>query len=276
VQAKLIFTGEPPYPHDKVYKLQQLLEASRNDLIVMSDSDVRVTSDFCSAIASEFAERPVDLVTCPYKAIGGPALASRLEALSMNVDFSTGLFTASLLEGTKFAVGPTIVARRSALEELGGLEAFKDYLAEDFMLGNVASRRGFRVALSPYIIEHRIGSEIFAKNIAHRFRWARTTRRSRPAGYLGQFFTYPASAALCLSFTGKYWLWLLLVTTALRVAKAWTVSQWCLRAPVNWFLLPLSDLLTFLFWIGGFFGNTISWRGKTFHLNRDGTVRASP
>lgn len=37
-----------------------------------------------------------------------------------------------------------------------------------------------------------------------------------------------------------------------------------------WWLLPFQDTLSFLVWIGGFFGKTILWRGHKYHLRRDG------
>jgi ceramide glucosyltransferase len=36
--------------------------------------------------------------------------------------------------------------------------------------------------------------------------------------------------------------------------------------------LPVQDILAFLFWIAGFFGNSILWRGRRYILKRDGTV----
>ena len=39
---------------------------------------------------------------------------------------------------------------------------------------------------------------------------------------------------------------------------------------VSWTLLPVQDLLSFLFWISGFFGNTIVWRGRRYYLHPDG------
>lgn len=274
VPARLILTGEPPYPHAKVFSLQCMLEASQNDLIAMSDSDVRVRPDFCLSLAAEFSEERLGLVTCPYRAVSGKAIWSRLEAIGMNTDFHAGLFTAVMMEGAKFAVGPTIVARKHVLHALGGLERVKDYLSsEDYMLGRIAADLGFLVRISPYVIEHRIGSEGMLKNFSHRLRWARTTRRSRPWGYVGQFFTHclPVSFATCLVFPD---LWALMaVTFTLRVASAWTVSRGILRARIPWLLLPLQDLLGFAFWIAGFFGNSIRWRGRRYTLNRDGTVQ---
>lgn len=274
IQARLILTGEPPYPHAKVFSLQCMLDQSRHDLIVMSDSDVRVGRDFCQKLAAEFADGQLGLVTCPYRAVAGKTIWSRLEAVGMNTDFHAGLLTAVMMEGTKFAVGPTIVARKHVLNSLGGIERVKDYLSsEDFMLGRIAADQGFMVRLSSYIVEHRIGSEQMLQNFSHRLRWARTTRRSRPLGYVGQFFTHPLpiSLGMCFLIHG-HWA-LLAITIALRIAAAWTVSERILRARVPWLLLPLQDFLGFAFWIAGFFGNSINWRGRRYILNRDGTVQ---
>jgi ceramide glucosyltransferase len=35
-------------------------------------------------------------------------------------------------------------------------------------------------------------------------------------------------------------------------------------------LLPVQDAISFLVWIGGFFGKTILWRGRKYYLLRDG------
>jgi ceramide glucosyltransferase len=37
-----------------------------------------------------------------------------------------------------------------------------------------------------------------------------------------------------------------------------------------WWLIPIQDLLSFVIWIAGFFGNTIHWRGRTYSLLPDG------
>jgi ceramide glucosyltransferase len=189
----------------------------------------------------------------------------------MNTDFHAGLFTAVLMEGAKFAVGPTIVARRTAIDALGGIERVKDYLAEDFMLGRLASDH-VGVRLSPYVVEHRIGSDSLQKNFAHRLRWARSSRCSRPWGYIGQFFTHPMPVSLLVAFIWPAVWPALAVSVALRAFAAWIVSERILGVRVSWLLLPLQDLLGFGFWIAGFFGNSILWRGRRYLLNRDGTM----
>ncbi|MBK5294360.1 MAG: glycosyltransferase, partial [Acidobacteriia bacterium] len=250
-----------------------MMAEARYELLAMSDSDVRVSPDFLQTMAAEFQDPALGLTTCPYRAVPGKGLWSRLEAIGMNTEFLAGILVARFLEGMKFAVGPTIVARRGTLEAIGGMERVKDYLAEDFVLGQFASEAGLGVGLSSYVIEHRIGTSDFAANARHRLRWCRSTRRSRPAGYAGQLFTNPVPFVLLLFVVAPGWWPLCAVTLAARVAAAWATAGWVLRDPLCkrlWWLVLLEDVASFAFWAAGFFGNTIDWRGRKYYLRRDG------
>jgi len=270
VSSRLVLTGEPPYPNAKVFSLDRMLAAASNDLVVMSDSDIRVTSDFLRTLAAEFQTADLGVATCPYRAVPGASFWSRLEATGMNTDFWGSALVARMLEGTHFAVGPTIVTRRNVLQSIGGFARLKDYLAEDFVLGKFAAEAGHGVILSSYVVEHHIGSTTLQQNISHRLRWTRSTRRSRPAGYIGQLFTMPLPLALLVFAAFPSWWPVLLVAGIVRVVAAYIVSARVLRARITWLLLPIEDLLGFCFWIAGFFGNTISWRGRRYKLFSDG------
>lgn len=273
VAARLLVTGEPPYANAKVFCLEKMLEVASHDLLVMSDSDIRVTPTMLRAVAAEFQDQRIGVATCPYRAVAGASVWSRLEALGMNTEFFAGVLVARMLEGMKFAVGPTIVARKSVLDAVGGCERLKDYLAEDFVLGKFAAELGFGVILSSYVVEHRIGSEPWSLNATHRVRWARSTRRSRPAGYVGGLFTNPIPIALLLCVAQPSWWPVFFGALALRSAAAYVVSVDVLSERVLWHLLFVQDLLSFAFWVAGFFGNTIIWRGRRYHLMRDGRFR---
>ena len=140
------------------------------------------------------------------------------------------------------------------------------------MLGRIASELGFVVRMSPYIVEHRIGSHGMRANFSHRLRWARSTRRSRPWGYIGQLFTHSLPVGLLAGITHPDWWWLVAVTAFLRAVAAWVVSERILGAAIPWLLLPLQDAVGFAFWVAGFFGKSIQWRGRRYTLNRDGTM----
>lgn len=276
IPSRLVITGEPAYPNAKVFSLEKMLEAAANDLVVMSDSDIRVTTNLLRVATAEFQEPKLGVATCPYRAVPGGSFWSRLEATGMNTDFWGGVLVARMLEGMRFAVGPTIIARRHVLQSTGGLARLKDYLAEDFVMGQFAADAGHGVILSSYVIEHHIGSAGFLENVAHRLRWARSTRRSRPAGYVGQLFTMPFPLVLIVCTLWPAWWPVVPVALAIRAIAAYTVSTCVLRSPLNWALLPIEDMIGFFFWIAGFFGNTISWRGRRYRLFSDGRFELIP
>lgn len=273
IPTTLILTGEPPWPNAKSWSLHQMQQHAQHSLLVMSDSDIRTGDGLLKAIAKEFADPQLAVTTCPYRAIPGPSFWSKLEAIGMNTEFLGGVLVARMLDGMKFAVGPTIAARKSAIEAVGGWPYLQEFLAEDFVLGNEAAAKGLGVALSGYVVEHRIGAQPFAKNARHRLRWCRSTRRSRPAGYVGQLFTNPMPIALILfAIVPASWPALLL-TFLLRMQAAHATAGLVLTDPLTkreWPLILVQDLLSFAFWVAGFFGNTIDWRGETYRLQKDG------
>jgi ceramide glucosyltransferase len=276
IPSSLLITGEPLYPNAKVFSLDCMLSAAANDLVVMSDSDIRVQRNLLRTVAAEFQDPNLGVATCPYRAVAGPSFWSRIEAIGMNTDFLAGILVARMLEGMQFAVGPTIAARRSALASIGGFDRIKDYLAEDFVLGKFAAEAGHGVILSSAIVEHHIGSTPLADNAAHRLRWTRSTRRSRPWGYTGQLFTMPLPFAIALlAADASYWPYALALAV-LRFAAAYIVSARVLKAKLNWLLLPVEDLAVFCFWVAGFFGKTILWRGRRYLLHPDGRFELVP
>ncbi len=279
IPSRLLITGEPPYPNAKVFALDCMLAAARWDLVAMADSDVRVTPDLLRSVAAEFQDPGIGLATCPYRAVPGRSFWSTLEAMSLNTEFVGGVLVARMLNGMRFALGPTIVARRRALQRIGAFHAVKDYLAEDFVMGKLAAESGEGVILSSHVIEHRIGSQKLRANWIHRLRWNRSTRRSRPWGYLGQVFTNPLPIALILWAVKPEWWAVAAVTALFRAAAGWATACHALRDPLVrrlWWLVPLQDVVSFAAWIGGFFGNTIVWRGRRYYLRADGRFQPRP
>ena len=276
--AELLITGEPPveqYPNPKVYQLIALEKKARGEVLVISDSDIRAAPGLVRAIAGDFEDPGVGVVTYPYRAISGGGVWSLSEAVGMDTEFWGGVIVARMLFGMDFAVGPTMAVRRSCLEELGGFEAFREYAAEDFEIGRWARKKGWKVELSRQAVEHHIGSQRFWVNFGHRVRWYRQTRRSRPAGYVGQAFTYPLPFALALVAMSPGWAPLLGLVLIARLVAAGTVvrvleARWGFG---RWALLLPQDLASFVVWVLGFFGKRLNWRGRWYELTSDGKLR---
>jgi ceramide glucosyltransferase len=279
VRARLVVTGESTIPNAKAYNLNRLVREAKHDVLVMCDSDVRVGKRFLAQLAGELGDAKVGLITCPYRAIAGPSVWSRMEAIGMNTELLGGVMVARMLEGMRFALGCALAVRRDVLDAIGGFSYLQEFLAEDFIIGQRTAEIGRTVLFSSAVIEHRIGSQPMMRNLAHRLRWARSTRRSRPAGYWGQAFTYPLPIALLLCAVWPPAWPLLLATLLLRTGAATATAVFVLRDPLTkkqWWLLPIQDVLGFLVWIGGFLGDTIVWRDRKCTVLRDGRLHVNP
>src|ERR1700690_886220 len=276
VPVELVLTGEPPWTNPKFFSLDRMLAVARHELIVMSDSDTRVGPELLATLAAGFGAPGLGLASCPYRAVGGRDLWTRLEAVGLNTEMLAGVLADRLLGGGKFGLGPVMGARRKAIGAAGGFAELQDYLTEDLLIGRRIAERGYRTILSSCVIEHRLGTEGWRANLAHRLRWLRGGRRMRPAGYVGQLFTYPLPLALALGAVRSEWWPVVLAAVAVRLASAWATAVLVVRdgflARQPW-LLPLQDLLGFGLWIAGFFGKTVTWRGQRYVLNRDGSFR---
>ena len=252
--SRLIIAGVSPLPNAKVWSLRALLPHARHQHLFMSDSDIRHTPDSLAMVVAELGQPNVALVTCPYRAVGGPRFWSRLEALG----------------------GPTIATRRDELEAIGGFEMLQRYLAEDFVMGNAMHARGRTVILSRCVVEHHIGNDSVARNWKHRLRWARSTRRSRRMGYIGEIFTKPVAIATIFWILAPGAWGLLVITLMFRAGVAWATAVEILHDPLIarfWWLLLVEDYSSFATWILGFFGNKILWRGRELTLLPDGSFR---
>jgi len=279
ISARLVITGESPIPNAKAFSLNRMVREAKYDVLVMSDSDVRVTPSLLSHLAQEFQDDHIGLISCPYRAVPGKSLWSRLEAIGMNTELLGGVMVARMIEGMRFALGCTVAVRRNVLEDMGGFSYLQEFLAEDFVIGQRTAELGHGVLFSSYVIEHRIGSQNMMPNLGHRMRWARSTRRSRPLGYWGQIFTYPLPLALLLCAAYPAAWPVLFLTMILRVAAALATARHIVHDPVTqkqWWLLPVQDVMGFFIWISGFVGDKIVWRDRKCTVMRDGRLHVNP
>jgi ceramide glucosyltransferase len=262
----------------KVSNLQNMYGRAKHEHIIIVDSDIRVGNDYLRQIMSEFSDERVGLVTCLYRAADAPDFAARLEAVGLTAEFMPGVLTARMIEGVKFALGSTMATTRARLEAAGGFHALKDYLADDFMLGNLIARQGYEVRISSYTVETAMGPSGFLAMVRHQMRWARSTRISRPAGHLGLILTYGTALALInvfVSLGSQFSLWLLAFALVARMAMGWLIGVRYLNDKIlkrHFWLLPARDVLSFVIWCLSWAGRRVEWRGMTFEVLKDGRM----
>ncbi|PZV16761.1 MAG: glycosyl transferase [Leptolyngbya sp.] len=261
----------------KISNLANALTAAKHELLLISDSDIYVGTDYLKTVVQPLQDPTVGVVTCTYRSKAEGWIAT-LEALGISTELVPTVLVSRKLEGMTFGIGATVVLRRSVLESFGGFAAIANYLHDDFHLGRLPASAGYRVVLSNYMVTHVLGRESFSTFFQHQTRWNRGIRLSQPAGYAGQIFTFGTVASLLFLLTshGSSLSWSILgITWLFRFAMAWTVGVKTLNDPIvkKWlWLVPLSDLIRFAMWCAGFVGNTIEWRGRQFKLTSQGEL----
>jgi ceramide glucosyltransferase len=278
-QIRLIFCSEDLGANTKVSNLAQMARQARHEHLVVSDSDIRVESDYLRRVVAPLSRPEIGLVTCLYRGIANSTLGSKLESLGISTDFCAGVLVARMLEGIKFGLGSTLALRRRDVESVGGFEALADYLADDYQLGNRIAAKGLEVELSDVVVETFLPRYSVMEFLGHQLRWARTIRDSRFWGYVGLGFTFglPWAFLGLLISRGALWAWeLLAITIAFRVAMSLEVGTAVLQdrqlVPLLYLVL-LRDLVAFFVWIASFAGHTILWRGESFRLRRGKLTR---
>jgi len=267
----------PRTPNPKVGTLAAMATDASNALLLVSDSDIRVDEDHLRRLVAPMADPAVGVVTCLYRS-RAESFAGTLNALGLSTDFQPAVLVARRFEGITFGLGSGILIRRAVLDAVGGFAEIANYLSDDYFLGLLPMRAGYRVELLPEVVSHELGGSTLRDVVDSQMRWNRGIRSVRPLGYAGLFLNQGTPASLLL--LGMAWpsraaLALSGSTLVLRLAMAWLIAVRCLRdepARRYLWLVPLRDLFGFVLWFGAFFGDSVVWRGRRFRLKSDGRL----
>jgi ceramide glucosyltransferase len=279
---RLLIGSEPLGVSDKVNKLCRMAREARHDILVVSDSDVRVESGYLRAIVAPFHDPKAGAVTCLYRGLTDGSFAADLEALGNSTDFAPGVLVAWLFGGVNFALGATMATTKRHLAEIGGFESLADHFSDDYELGNRIAARGYRVELSRFPVSVVYPRQTLRDAFRHQLRWNLSIRTSRPAGHLGMIFAQ-----------GLPWmvLGLFLVQTEFRLAiflgayallradVALSVGARGLRdklVRLKPWMLPLRDAFALIVWVASFFPQRIHWRDQQFYVRDKRLVPIAP
>jgi ceramide glucosyltransferase len=281
VPVQVVFSGTPERPNAKVWSLEKMLAKASYDYLVISDSDVRVSTDYIEAVVKPLLDPATGLVTCVYRGVPTGGLWSRLEALGMSVEMTAGVLASDLLEGMKFALGPTMAIRAEVLDAIGGFGAIGDYCADDYVLGNLVHQAGWKVELSDHAIDHFVLNRSFSASILHQVRWMKSARFSRPGGHIASVLSFGMPFALLAAFAAAI---MHHGTLAVVLLTCGILNRTIMSLLVGWkavgdlnslrycWLFPVRDLMGFFFWAVSFVGNTVLWRNQTYALRAGGKM----
>lgn len=274
--ATLIVDSDLHGTNGKVSNLINLSRHIAHDMVVLADSDIIVAPDYLRKLAYALAKPGVGLVSCLYRGLPMAGLWSRLGAMGVDYSFLPNVVTGVTLKMARPCIGATIALRRSTLEAVGGFEAIKDQLADDYALGEAVRGLGMQAVLADFTVGHAHGETEIRDLWRREMRWARTIRSLDPLGYAGLAVTYPLAWALLALLAGGFAVpGVILAFTALlcRLTLQDEVNQ---RFPglahhALW-LTPLRDLLSFAIYLASFAPGLVHWRGREFELVENGEM----
>jgi ceramide glucosyltransferase len=278
----VIQRGEPGM-NPKVNQLVTLAREARHDILVVSDSNVRVEAGYLAEIAAHLEDPGVGLVTHPISAGGERRLGALFDALHLTGCIAPAVVAAKRVARRDIVVGKSMALRRADLTALGGFEAAKDVLAEDYVLGcMISTRLAKRVALAHRPVTQVSISQGLGAFLGRYARWSvlHRTTMGRPL-YLAQALLNPvllAAAAAALD-AGARTLAALGAVCAAKVALDAAAGQamrpggyraWQLM------LLPAKDLLVAWAWARAMFRSEVRWRGKDIRVLRGTRIAGLP
>jgi ceramide glucosyltransferase len=256
------------------------LRHARHDMLVISDSDVRLKPDYLKTIIAPLKDPEVGCACTFYKAAGAETWYEKIELLTLNADFIANVLFAHISGASKFCLGASAALRRSTLEEIGGLEGLADYLVEDYEMGRRIWTMGKKVAIIPYFIDTIVDLKSPSQWWNHQIYWDQNTRAARPFAFLSTVLVRSVPFALlfaAIRLGDSIGLSVFLGAVILRLISTAIILGWGIQDREglrSLGFLVFRDLSSLATWLLAFTKKTTIWRGASFILTRDGRLLA--
>jgi ceramide glucosyltransferase len=272
----IVFGADPAVANPKVALLETLLRRARHDVILLSDSNVRLSPGDIPRVLPAFDDPGVGMVYQPVVAVGERTVPAAIE----NLHYTE--YAAFLTIGCRLLAGQHTVnakgqwVRRRALADIDDFSRVGDCGADDYELSRQVAAAGWRLrcAETPVRVIQRDWSwaSLTARNLRHAgLRW-----RICPWAYPLELVFNPIPWTLPLLAAGRRDL--ALVAVAVIAAKmlleisAARLLRGVRLAPRFAAVIPLKDLFVFGCWFVAIFAPTAQWRGSTYRLKPGGRI----
>ncbi len=276
-RVTLVVKTSEPVVNGKVQNLVNGLTAAKHEILVISDSDVRVRSDYLRNIVAPLEQPRVGYVCTLYRSVDARSFQEKMELLSLNADFIPSLIFSAVTGAADFCIGATVAFRKSDLAAIGGMADLGNYLVEDYELGRRLLAMGKHMVLLPHTIEIVADYPTFRGWWNHQIYWDQNTWAANPSGFALTILTRAVPFALLFALVRGFddtGLNILLAALVLRLGTAEVIAHILgdregQRAA---WLLPVRDLFALVSWYIAITRRSFEWRGLRFGLTKDGRI----
>jgi ceramide glucosyltransferase len=260
-----VVIGGDPQLEDGNRKVARLIAAAREakgDILLISDSNVRIEPDDLLPTLERFDDPNAGCVSNLFTAANASSFGARIESLHLLGFVVPGCVIAAF-GGVPCVVGKSMAITREALDAIGGFESFANVLAEDQAIGLAVRAAGLEVALSPIVVRNVVVHRTLKRALDRQIRWNKIRYAFSKPTYALEFLVNPLPFAI-LSFHP----WLALFVALARIAQMALLGI-ATNAPLGWrelALVPLQDLLQFGAQFVPYFDDTVTWRGYAMRI----------
>ena len=277
-RARIIVEEKRVGWNGKINNLAGALPHAKHEVLVISDSDVRLPRHYLKAVVAPLSDPSVGFVCTPYRVAEANQWYEKLELLSLNADFMPSVIFAYETAASLFCLGASIAVRRQMIERIGGIEDLSDYLVEDYEMGRRIAALGYKGLLVRPVVETMVDLKTYRDWWKHQVYWDQNTRAARPFAYLCTLLIRAIPCALILVLINPLSLmsWIILTIAAtMRLLTALFIMRFCLddregARAILW--LPLRDIAGMVSWLLSFVWRKTTWRGTEFRLTADGRL----
>ena len=182
VPARLVVSHREVGLNPKVNNLANMLPHARGELILISDSNVRVRSNYLHDMVAHLHRPGVRLVSSPFRGIGAGTLGTACETLQLNTFVMGGVCAVHRLWDGVCVVGKSMMLHRRDLEAFGGFAHLGRFLAEDQVCGQEVAAAGGLLAVTAEPVDNVVGSLTVSEFLSRHLRWAKIRWRINPVG----------------------------------------------------------------------------------------------
>jgi ceramide glucosyltransferase len=285
---KLAEKVKKTYPHKKISivikeddyalnpKVNNLIAAYRKaqfPYFLISDSDVRVDKDYLAEIIKHMEDPRVGLVSNLIRGIGSRTIGALLENLHLNsfVIGNVALLTTFLK--IPVVVGKSMLMRKKTFEEIGGFEAVKNVLAEDFVIGQRMYKKGAQIITSGHVINAVNRSRTLKQFLKRHARWGKLRWKLGVIGYVAEIL----SNAVFIAFLSLF------VLRPITLSISLAAAVFCLKIMgdyalgkrirsahrfFHYLLSPLKDIIIGFIWFVPFISGRVMWRRHKYKITK--------
>lgn len=276
----------------KVRVLRSLASYAHYENILISDSNVRVSTQYLSATTAELEDPNVGLVSNPIIGVGSKTFGSWVENLQFNSYVLQGIVLANFIGKHPCVVGKSMLLRCRALKQVGGFEGVADVLAEDYLLGRAVARAGYRVVTSTSPIQSVSNTSSLHAVWQRHLRWAQIRRTLGISGYLLELVLLPNIWLAALAAVSAHSPWARVGNHGLAIvlgcalayltvclSEGLAIRRWSgKRTTVATGVLSafVRQCLSLSWWVVAWFSNDVVWRGRRLRIGRGSKLQLLP